>query len=52
MLVQYIREVLGTPPVIGNTSYEVLEYMVSAAVLIWGLALGYRFILSIFGNKK
>ena len=49
MLITYIREILGNVPSAGsNYDYAVLEYIVSATVLIFLVSLAYRFLISLF----
>lgn len=49
MITSYIRELLGNVPSAGsNYDYAILEYVVSATVLIFLLALAYRMIIAIF----
>lgn len=49
MITQYIHDLLGSVPSAGsNYDYAVLEYIVSATVLLFLLALGYRMLISIF----
>lgn len=51
MITQYVRALLGSVPSAGsNYDYSVLEYVVSATVLIFILSLVYRMIISIFGK--
>lgn len=48
MIVSYIDSIVGTVP----NGYEPLRYMIAGTVLIFLLALGYRFLTAIFGGYK
>ena len=53
MITTYIRELLGNVPSAGNNyDYSVLEYIVSATVLIFLCSLAYRVILTLFKWDK
>lgn len=53
MITVYIRSILGEVPSAGtNQSYAVLEYVVSAVVLLFCLSLGYRMLIKLFGLNK
>lgn len=49
MLISYVRELLGNVPSAGsNYDYSILEYVVSATILIFLVSLAYRFLISLF----
>ena len=49
MINDYIRELLGSVPSAGsNYDYSVLEYIVSATMLIFLVVLAYRLIINLF----
>lgn len=49
MLTDYVRSILGSVPSAGtNYDYSVLEYIVSATVLLFILSLGYRMLMKLF----
>lgn len=53
MITDYVRELLGSVPSAGNNyNYAVLEYMVSAMLLLFIMNFVYRLLLSIFGIRK
>lgn len=54
MILNLVRELLGAVPSPGGNSsvnYDIIEYLVSALVLIFLLSLAYRMIISIFGRN-
>lgn len=53
MITEYVRQLLGSVPSAGsNYDYSILEYMVSAMLLLFIMNFTYRMLLSIFGIRK
>lgn len=53
MIKTYIQAIIGAVPSGGNNvNYEIIEYIVSATVLLFCLSLGYRMLIKIFGLGK
>lgn len=53
MIKTYIQAIIGSVPSGGNNvNYEIIEYIVSATVLLFCLSLGYRMLIKIFGLGK
>lgn len=52
MLKTYIQSILGTVPTGNNVNYEIIEYIVTATVLLFCLSLGYRMLIKLFGLNK
>lgn len=53
MIKTYIQAIIGAVPTGGNNvNYEIIEYIVSATVLLFCLSLGYRMLIKIFGLGK